>query len=357
MLGDLLSMKREYAFDILKFVAMLMIVRGHLEGNGFFSVSEGVITNISIGIAMPLFFISSGYFSVSVINRKFVFARVISFLWPLASFGVVFSIVLLLFDKISVGKAVVYPLIRVYCGSWFLTTLSIILILNAVVWRFSEKRAVRLFVLFSIYVLCFFLAESGRLSKFFHISNVLDMLPYFCFGLFFLRQYNWHNNLIVGAFCGFIFLIIVFNEGNVRTNGMGFYWVTKDWRMVIQDSNLLLCFFMRTIVGITGTIFALNCLQLFLKFVPKSKKLSYFGNTTLGVYVIHEWPLIQLKKKLSIGPFEDEYRWVCTLVLFFCCHFFVVFIKSIPWLNSFFFGSENVVNSMYNRTLSCINKK
>lgn len=329
-------------FDIAKFLVMLMVVSGHLTGNMIVgNCMPQWYSNFNIGVAMPLFFIISGYFAERTFGRGLyrIVSRIIGFLWPVAAFGLIFGVVLFVIGKASIYKAILYPLARVYCGSWFLLTLALLYSIVAIVWNLAKRTINRLLIILVVYSLFFFTAEQGPISSVLKIPYLLDMMPYFVFGLF-LPYLKWHQNKIIAIFSGIIFLSIVFLEGDIRTNGMGFYWVPKNWRIVVGDVHLLICFFARTLVGISGTVFILWLLDRVISIFPMISRLSVLGTTTLGVYVIHEWPLVQIHKYFDIVPLSSVWQWPLTFALFFICHYMTVVIGSNRGLKFFFFGDE-----------------
>lgn len=345
---------RNACFDVCKFLVMLMVIFGHFTGKGV--VENGMpdwYGCFNVGLSMPLFFIVSGFFSMNSLKKK-PLPRIVSFIWPLASFGLVFGLILLLFGLIPVWKALLYPIARVVCGSWFLVTLALVYGINAIVWKTFKKDASRLSALCLVYVCSFFMAGLGGAFSLLRISNVLDMLPYFVFGLYFLRKYEFYKKLYVGVLCGLFYMAVVLLEGNITTNGMGFYWVSKDWHVVINDRHLLFCFFARTFVGIAGTIFLLWIVEMILKLIPRLSCLAVFGSTTLGIYVMHEWPLVQIKKYFNFEPLGVWWGWGLTLMMFLTCHFLTLFIKARKSLRVFFFGDESNVSRILE---VCLKKK
>ena len=107
--------KRNPVYDVTKFMVMLLVVAGHLTGNDIVSWESGIsyLSNLNIGVAMPLFFMISGYFAARTLESgdigKIV-ARIAGFLWPLAAFGVVFGFILFAAGKIPPWKAMLYPM-------------------------------------------------------------------------------------------------------------------------------------------------------------------------------------------------------------------------------------------------------
>ena len=216
-------------------------------------------------------------------------------------------------------------------------------------WRFAPERF-RYILLFVIYGLLFF---APRDSVFFWTAQVMHMFPYFTFGMVVMQKWRCYDNSWVSVPAGILFLLTVVLEGDIRTNGMGFYWVSSDWRTVLNDSHLILCFFARTIVGISGTIFFLWSLDKLLKLIPRLTFLAKFGTTTLGVYLLHEWPLVMVGKHFEINAMPVSVSLGLALALFFVCHYIVIFINSVSFIRNFFFGNygclENSVVKFYKK--------
>lgn len=267
-------------------------------------------------------------------------SRIVGFLWPLASFGIVFSLALYLLGWITLQEAVIYPIVRVLNGSWFLKTLAMIYALVAIVWKLIKNTKWRLAAVSLVYVGLFFSAGSYGIRHWLNISNVLHMFPYFMFGVLALKSFEPHRKTIIPVLCGAVFCVVVLLEGNVRTNGMGFYWVPTDFQAVVSNKHLFFCFFGRTLTGISGSVFLLWLMDKALKCFPSMSGLAVLGTTTLGVYVLHEWPLVQIHKHFMFQPLSSYWRIPLTLCLFFACHYVTIAIRKYPKANFFFFGDE-----------------
>lgn len=339
-------------FDLLKFALMVMVVRGHLEGNGFFDPLNGIAYNLTIGVSMPLFFMISGFFAAKAFetndNIKIV-ARITSFLWPLAAFGIIFGLTLFMFGKITFWKLLLYPAARVCGGSWFLSTLAMLYAIFAVVWKFAKRMKWRLAALSWIYLALFFLAGQGKVAAWLHLGDVLHMLPYFAFGVLVLKPFNLYKKWAVAIPCGIFFLLVIFFEGDVRANGMSFYWVPVDWQTVIADRRLFLCFWARSVVGITGGVFMLYVTERVLNVLPLLSYLAVFGTTSLGVYVMHEWPMIQIHKYVQFDPLSSYLRWPLVVMVFLFCHYVTMLIRGNLVLRFFFFGDEKWLSEVIKR--------
>ena len=73
--------------------------------------------------------------------------------------------------------------------------------------------------------------------------------------------------------------------------------------------------------------------------------------TTLGVYVMHEWPMIQISKYCSVTPLSSYYRWPLALVVFLACHYVTVAIKNNYRLRFIFFGDEKWLSGVFRKWL------
>lgn len=332
---------RNPAFDVGKFILMLCVVAGHLAGNGFVAIDvndASWVYNMRMGVAMPFFFCVSGYFAVKTIEDADwckIVARMIGFLWPLFSFGIVFGCILYLTGGQSLFATVTYPLGRVVGGSWFLRAMAIVWILSAFVMKFCKTKLLRCIISVVIYGGLVFVSQEG-----FCLGSVMHMYPYFVFGMLFLRPCEFHRVNSISMGCGIIFLAITFFEGNCRTNGMSFYWVSADWRDMLLSVRGFVCFVGRTIVGITGSVFLLWVIDRVGVVIPKIFWLGQFGTTTLGVYVMHEWPLVQFHKIGLFQGFPACMQWPLAVILFFFFHYLTLGVRTVPCLKFIFFGDE-----------------
>ena len=235
-------------------------------------------------------------------------------------------------------KVLLYPVARVAFGDWFLLTIAIIYFSCALLVRLGKSEPCRLALLALFYVVLFF---APRGMPLYWTGNVMHMFPYFVFGMFVLRPYGLQERAFVAIPAGLIFFSAILLEGNANTNGMSFYTVTIDWQTTLFNGHLLLCFVARTIVGISGAIFVLWLLGKLCNSVSFIRKLAVFGTTTLGVYVMHQWPLIQIKGfGLMPSPIVGYLKWPLALSLFLSCHYITLGIKRSRLLNSVFFCNE-----------------
>lgn len=291
---------RDNSQDTIKFILMLGVIVGHVGGNGITDPigGEPYLSNLIVAVSMPLFFMLSGYHSArtlgSVRVEKFI-SRVYALLWPLFSFGVIFGLVGYFVSDFPIWKSLAYPFIRIFGGSWFLKTLAECYVISVLTFKFAVSDKWRVLSLALIWICLLFVPKEigGPLG----ITTVVHMLPYYVFGALVLYPYEPHKYATISMPIGLVFVLVIAFEGSVRDNGLGFYWVSIKWRDVLLNARGFLCFFARPIVGIMGSIFILWMFRAMDQLFPKVfAALGPLGQTSLGVYVLHEWPLIQLGK-------------------------------------------------------------
>lgn len=342
-MGEMLMQDRDPIFDIAKFLLMLCVVAGHLAGNGIIALNIDEASwfyNARMGIAMPCFFAISGYFAYGSYMRgdwNKIVARTVGFLWPLFAFGVVFAIVLFVTGVKTPFQAFIHPLGRVIGGSWFLMTLAIVYVVAAGIVRLLDTQRSRIICSILVYGVFLFCPRNGALAW---TASVMHMFPYFMFGVLGLKLRELHKRHMVTIFCGVFFILVVMLEGNCRTNGMSFYWVSSDWHDMLLTGHGLVCFLGRTAVGISGTTFFLWLIDVVVRLLPRIGYMGKFGTTSLGVYVMHEWPMVQLGNAGLMQGFPSWMQWPLALFIFFTFHYLTLGLRAVPSLKFFFFGDE-----------------
>lgn len=178
------------------------------------------------------------------------------------------------------------------------------------------------------------------------MGEALHMYPYFIFGAFILCKWEVYRNDVIAVACGLFFIAVIVLEGDITRNGMGFYWASLDLHDILTRYGLA-CFIGRTMVGVAGTVFLLWLTTFLCAKIPAIGLLGQFGTTTLGVYVMHEWPLAELgRNEILRTHFPGWTMWPISVALFFSLHYLTVMIKGNDVLRFFFFGNEKWLSSM-----------
>ena len=281
-------MKRNAAFDLVKLIAMFMVVLGHTIGYrpGFnLATTMSYPTNFIIATNMPLFFMVSGYFSdrlhTSLSWRKLI-GRLICYFWPLAFFSVLFATLdCFVWAKIQIVDIPIAIVRRFLFGGWFFYALAFCDVATFLANCFGKKPE----GIFSICVACYMLVLLGS-GRVWHAQNIVAMIPFYWFGLWvFPRlQSNVIPHLILILLGGAVMLFVTFFAGNIATNGLSFYWNRFD----ILHPNLkdMYLMFLRYAVGILGSLFVIYVVILTMKKLPFIHWLAFLGTETLGIYFL-----------------------------------------------------------------------
>lgn len=345
------SCGRDPVFDVVKALLMYFVVRGHLRAAGIVAPPatppSAWIGAMVVGASMPCFFAISGLFAARIFERRDwpkIAARTIGILWPIASFGILFGLLLVVrgHDWGAIFSTVRY----LFLSLWFLRTLAIVNIISAAAFLLSSSKMGRLALFAAVYAALVFLPQAFPGYRYW--KDVMHMLPYWVFGLFFLARCLERAALRVAVTASAVFLVVAFLEGDVHTNGMGFYWISHHWRAMLLTKRGLVCFFGRTVMGMAGTIFLLWAFRWLLEKTPWLCRLAPLGTTTLGVYVIHQWILIRIGAYFHPPfPFSNGWNWCVAAVVLVACHAFISSISRIRFTRMFFFGDETVLRRLF----------
>ena len=327
---------RQPCFDLVKMAMMLWVVWGHL---GLYGIVEAepltYIHNAKIGVNMPVFFVMSGYFAASTFDRSNwckILARTMSYVWPHITLPILCLSCWFFFSddgmRTLLGRLPFY---------WFLRTLAIIYLLCAVMYRFATTNKARWVFFVIVYLVMFFCPQ---IFHWWWCDQVIHMFPYFVFGLMVLKNRPLHMSAKVSIACGVVFLLFVFLQGDSASNGMNFWKVCPYWNVVLFSLHDSVAFFARTIVGIAGSIFVLFLADRISRRLRFAGKLCSLGRTSLGVYVIHEYPLQMIGAMLTSAMAPAWSRWIVAVCWFLACHFAVRLIQYFKISRFLFFGDE-----------------
>lgn len=341
-----LTIRRDPLFDVVKALMMLWVVWGHLarwEVVAHNPESFIRMANAKIGVNMPIFFVIGGYLALLTFQNgswSKIIARIVGFFWSIAGFGVLFAVLSALLGNqgcVSFYRSWIHN-----GGHWFLRSFAALYVLSALVYRTAQTDRHRWVGFIALYATLVFTPIRYRpLLSWLGGSPTIHMMPYFVFGLMVLRKREWWRSNAISLCCGTLFIAAVFLQGNSSTNGMNFWKVSPHWQTVFGSMRHLFCAFARTSVGVTGSVFVLWLFDRLLVAVPKLTSLAVFGTTTLGVYILHWWPMILVAKGFpSSFPLPDWTHWPVAIVWFLASHWFIAGIRRIPILSFFFFGDE-----------------
>lgn len=341
--------QRDPVWDVVKFLMMLWVVWGHVYSTGMTlmdSAWEPFVSNLKIAVNMPVFFMVSGYLSRRSISDGSwgkILARSLSLFWPPFAFGVVFAV----FIAFSEGwnlRLLAYPLERALVGGWFILTLASLYFASALAFKLARTERSR-WILLILWYLVMIVAPT------FKVKQAMHMWPYFTFGLMVMPRWRLDKNAPLSLAFGALLVCMALFEGDTVSNGMNFWCVSSYWQDIVRDGHSIFCFFARSALGLTGSIFVLWLVGWALSRFKWVSSLAVFGTTTLGIYVLHEW-VFQHLSVLSCFPLPSVWRMGVAIVSFFAFHFFVWGLRKSAVLNFVFFGDEGRMASFADRILA-----
>ena len=294
---------RDPYFDIVKAVAIIMVVFCHVMVIAPQGTFPQWINNFRVGMNMPIFFIISGYFAwpmVEALDYRKLLKNIRCYLQPAIFAGVLFTVFDCILDSLSFSAFVLKLIRSVFVDPWFITTLIECQLLMFIAWVLVRK--VRWMVLIVAIVLCAIMCRPTTISGEKHFASIVSMMPHYLFGAIVLREFDiriWENR-IIGMMCCLAFITFVFLEGNVDINGMSFYTADSSVHAFCSLKSGI-CFFLRPLVGLIGSIGVMSLIRIAFDYIPMLKKISKIGTLTLGIYIFHLWPLRQLRKVAWVG--------------------------------------------------------
>lgn len=330
---------RDATFDIAKFIAIFMVIFWHCYPAGWHARNwiETVPVNLIIGCNMPLFFLISGYFSRKMYVDRDVTAlivRLIGNLWPVFIFSFV-DIGVQCWTNVP-EFAILQEWVRVLLTCfWFFCCLSLCELLTFVSFWISRKRDFLVGAILGIIFLLFWTIPLG-------IWYFVAMVPFYWGGIFLLpKVYCRPNMKYIGVVILSLYVLISMLEGDITTNGMGFYWD----RMRLSQPSLagLYRMFARYAMGALGSVGILMTLNLIVCVVPTLKRLSVFGTTTLGIYFLHRYIVKEWYRFDSSSTSSVALRVCLATAIFVVCHFVVLLTQKSEVVRCFFWGPGRYV--------------
>lgn len=120
---------RDPYFNVLKFVAILLVVYLHVSFSFNTSLGQPYIRNFIVGMNMPIFFIISGMFAARTIENgdwMRLGKHLLGYFWPVALVSCVFAVLEVIFHLPGSDKGLVGYAARNFLFSvWFLWCLAI----------------------------------------------------------------------------------------------------------------------------------------------------------------------------------------------------------------------------------------
>ena len=330
-----MTKQRLHHFDVIKGIAILLVVMGHVMILGIHDIDKAFIFKLLDKIHMPLFFFISGYFSYKFVEGKMVgpniFARFKQLIIP---FFCVSTLWMYYFPHSGIESPFNATWIGLYTdpyklGYWFTLCLFEILLIYSVVTFINNlirSTWVQIFILISIYILFATMSIYGNyyFVNIFGIEFIREFLPIFFIGVFASKykgkfntitqnQYAITASIIMGSLliyfnCYFwefnleprlewlslvvskIFLHLSIVIGSLLIYFNCYFWeFNLEPRLELISRMISEIFLHISVVIILFTIIKPWSESEFAKESPSKiiKILQFFGKESLSIYLLH----------------------------------------------------------------------
>lgn len=288
--------KRESNIELLRIIAMIMIVFHHFAVHGDFNFSNTALeinhfwySFLYIGgkLGVNVFVLISGYFLVNDKKGVFNFKHIFKFLLQVLFYSVVIFLVFTImndnsFDFLKLKEAF-FPLIF---GKWWFATAYVVLYLlhpfiNKLLINLNKKEYK---ILVGILIVLFSIIPT-YINNFFPTNDLIWFVSLYCIAGY-IRIYGLNEKIN----CKHYFLLSIILFLIIYLKSIFFLHMTKsdlqNSMMYIKDFSSQKQFLMLFL----SVVLFMGFNKLNIKY---SRCINFFASTTFGVYLIHDEPLVR----------------------------------------------------------------
>lgn len=209
-----MNQKREYAFDYLRIVSMIMVIIVHVSN--VYSRSFGVISNksflISLGfntisrISVPIFLMISGALLLDrSFNKTKYWKRIIKYLILIVSWDIIYLVWEYLYLGITYNQLYRLLVNPYRAHLWFLYTILVLYILQPVLkWIMDHANKQTKIVLFIIWILFSILSITNSF-----IANTFTIFSYIGYFILGKHVYQWAKEKDLKKYTGIMIITII----------------------------------------------------------------------------------------------------------------------------------------------------
>jgi fucose 4-O-acetylase-like acetyltransferase len=276
---------REIIFDYVRFIAILLVVFGHLIQYNVIDFDNNYFFKIIYSFHMPLFMFVSGYVSYySLFLRKSFYTdfhkKVLSILYPFFLWTILVQ--LISYSQFDIINIILSP--QAKGGYWFLWALFWIWLFFKVAIVSSSKNKY-LFLLYCIFISFIFF---GPFSKNFDLGLIKYMSLYFTFGLLSFKFKNkiltmldkLNHNIFIFMLIGlFLFLSMYYARSETF-----YYELFNNTAIYIK----ILSYIFKITLALLGILINFKIAEMLMSFFKKSNIiLNIDAKYTLEIYITH----------------------------------------------------------------------
>ena len=292
-----MTKQRLHHFDVIKGIAILLVVMGHVMILGIHNIDKAFIFKLLDKIHMPLFFFISGYFSYKVKDDKIILPNLFSrFKQLIIPFLCVSALWLYYFPHSGIESPFNATWVGLYTdpyklGYWFTLCLFEILVVYcfvAFISKFIRKIWIQVVILLAIYSLFVVISIYGDylIVNILGLEFVREFLPIFFIGVFAGKYKDEFNKITQNQFAITTSIIV----GSLLV-----YFNCYFWEFNLEPRiELISRIFSKIILHISVIIIAFAVIKSwsekeFAKENPSKaiQALQFFGKESLSIYLLH----------------------------------------------------------------------
>lgn len=282
--------ERDYRFDVLKGVAILIIILGHVMQYSLPEYYNTFIFNIVWSIQIPLFMVVSGYFSIGRTVRSFgasMKRKMIRYLIPFASYFVL-STYISGSDFLDETAHLVWQLER---SLWYLFVLFILAELNDIakvgVAKFSKTER-NSFGKIIIHTAVFFALVFPWLAVMIFIGGTFLGAKYIVYySAFFWMGWLWRNvSLNTDAIPFGKSIRKRIREGTYAAAFLVYFAIILRWNLYLSDDTIIGAV-PRLIAGVCGVYILISFVMANCKRNLFFRTVAEIGEISLELYYVH----------------------------------------------------------------------
>ena len=264
--------ERLYLFDNLKALLMFLVVFGHFFGKirKEFEIIHTIYTFI-YAFHMPVFLFVSGYFAkYSIKDNKYKKPKIINYF-------IIYLIVQLLFCMFFEND------ISIFCPKnalWYIQILILAHLCLPYISMLKPKAVLLISIILG-------LLAGIETTTFFSISRFLVFMPFFLLGYYFdinkIKRFFKTKYVVLSSIFILTFILLIQFSGINKEFLIELYYGKVSY-IDLGINSLPLAMLIRTIYYIITLVLTITMLIV----IPKKKnKLSYIGERTLQIYLLH----------------------------------------------------------------------
>ena len=326
-------------FDVIKGIAILIVVMGHVMIFGIHKIDSAFIFKITEKLHMPLFFFISGYFTYKLIDGKIGLPNIISrFKQLIIPFFCVSTLWIYYFPHSGIESPLNSTWEGLYSdgwknGYWFtLSLFELILIYCAIVPLFNRIRnvAFQIAIVTVLYAIIgvFTMLGDASINAYIGLPLIYQFLPIFFAGIFARKYADKFNAILTNN---------IAITTSILLGGFFLYYTCYFWEFhqitysAIEIATSLVHF---AVVILVFTVIKPWSDCEFSKESPSKiiKVLQYLGKESLAIYLLHYFflfPMTSLRQPMIDMAFGFVPMFVVSFIVSCAIIAIVLGIKSI----------------------------